>query len=136
MDKKKRKITFVLGSMGQGGAEKVISVLSRDYAEKGWETDIIVLLSNRVEYDLHPSTNVVDFSGSGQSRIRRLPYWFGSLRNYVKTNKPDVMLSFAARINIIVHIACRKFVSHLFVSERNDPRHDGRSKAVDFMTKL
>lgn len=133
--KQNRKIAFVLGSMGQGGAEKVISVLSRDYAEKGWDTDIIVLLDNRVEYDLHPSTRIIDFSGSKQSRIKRLPYWILSLRNYAKTNKPDVLLSFAARINIIVHIACRKIVPRLFVSERNDPCHDGRSGIVDRMTK-
>lgn len=130
-----KKITFVLGSMGQGGAEKVISVLSRDYAEKGWNTDIIVLLDNSVEYDIHPSTRIVDFSGSGQSRLKRLPYWLSSLRSYAKTNKPDVLLSFAARINLIVYMACRKFVPRLFVSERNDPRHDGRSIIVDRMTK-
>ena len=32
---KKKRIAFFLGSMGRGGAEKVISVLSREYAEKG-----------------------------------------------------------------------------------------------------
>lgn len=132
---KGRKIAFVLGSMGQGGAEKVISVLSRDYAEKGWETDIIVLLSKRVEYELHPNTRIIDFSGSGQSRIKRLPYWLRSLHNYARANKPDVILSFAARINIIVHIVCRKLVPRLFVSERNDPRYDGRSSIIDCMTK-
>lgn len=135
MDKQKR-ITFVLGSMGQGGAERVISVLSKDYAEKGWKTDIIVLLSNRVAYDLHPSTRLIDFSGSGQSRIKRLPYWLGSIRKYIKTNKPDVVLSFAARINIIVQIAGQGCISRLFVSERNDPRYDGRSKIVNWATKI
>ena len=133
---KQKKITFVLGSMGQGGAEKVISVLSKDYAEKGWETDIIVLLSNRVDYDLHPSTRLIDFSGEGQSRIKRLPYWLSSIRKYLKTNKPDVVLSFAARINVIVQLAGQGCISHLFVSERNDPRYDGRSKIVNWATKI
>lgn len=135
MDKQK-KITFVLGSMGQGGAEKVISVLSNDYAEKGWKTDIIVLLNNRVEYDLHPNTRIVDFSGEGQSRIKRLPYWLSSIRKYLKSNKPDVVLSFVARINVIVQFAGRGLIAHLYVSERNDPRYDGRSKIVDWATKL
>lgn len=135
MDKHK-KIAFVLGSMGQGGAEKVISVLSKDYAEKGWDTDIIVLLSNSVAYELHPNTRLVDFSGNGQSRIKRLPYWLHNLREYIKKNKPDVVLSFAARINIIVQIAGIGYTSRLFVSERNDPKNDGRSKIVDWVTKI
>ena len=131
-----KKITFVLGSMGQGGAEKVISVLSKDYAEKGWETDIVVLLNNRIAYDLHPNTRLIDFSGEGQSRIRRLPYWLRSIRKYLKTNKPDIVLSFAARINVIVLLAGQGCFSRLFVSERNDPRYDGRSKIVDWATKI
>ncbi|MEG0034730.1 glycosyltransferase [Anaerorhabdus sp.] len=131
-----KRIAFILGSMGQGGAEKVISVLSRDYAGLGWDTDIIVLLDNRVSYDLHPNTRIIDFSGNTPSRIKRLPIWVKKLNSYVKTNRPDILLSFTARINIITFFACRKDVKKLYVSERNDPRYDGRSKLVDIFTKI
>ena len=30
-----KKITFILGSMGKGGAERVISILANEYADKG-----------------------------------------------------------------------------------------------------
>lgn len=80
-----KKITFILGSMSRGGAERVISILSRNYAEQGYATDIIVLLSARTEYDLDPTTRIIDFSGNSEiSRIRRLPYWLKSIRAYVK----------------------------------------------------
>ena len=131
-----RKIAFVLGSMGRGGAERVISILSRSYAERGYKTDIIVLLSNEVGYELHPTTNVIDFSGNTTSRIKRLPFWVKSIRAYVKEQKPDVVVSFAARINLIVFNAIRGLNTKLIVSERNDPRYDGRSKVADAMTKL
>lgn len=130
-----KKITFILGSMGRGGAERVISILSRSYAERGYETDIIVLLSGEVGYELHETTRVIDFSGKGKSRIKRLPYWLKSIRNYYKENKPDVIVSFAARINVIVKMALTGMKPNLIVSERNDPRYDGRSRFVDFMTK-
>lgn len=132
----RKRIAFVLGSMGQGGAEKVISVLSQEYAKAGWKTDIIVLLENKVEYELHESTRLIDFSGITSSRIKRLPYWLKNLSNYAKRNQPDVMLSFAARINIISQVACKKYTKKFVVSERNDPRYDGRSVAVDMLTKV
>lgn len=130
-----KRIAFILGSMGRGGAERVISILSRSYAERGYQTDIIVLLSGEVGYKLHETTRVLDFSGKRQSRMKRLPYWFKSIRGYYKEYKPDVVVSFAARINVIVKMALIGLKANLIVSERNDPRHDGRSRFVDMMTK-
>lgn len=129
-----KKITFILGSMGRGGAERVISILSDYYAKKGYQTDIIVLLKNEVGYKLDESTRVIDFSGGITSRLKRLPFWIKSIKKYVKENKPDVIVSFAARINVIVLHACKKLKTKIIVSERNDPRLDGRSKLVEFMT--
>ncbi len=131
-----KKIAFILGSMGSGGAEKVVSVLANNYADSGWNVDIIVLLSNKIEYELHSNINLIDFSGYTQSRIKRLPYWLKNLHRYTKMNKPDVVLSFVARINIISYLACRRNVRKLYVSERNDPKCDGRSRLVDILTKL
>lgn len=131
-----KKIVFILGSMNRGGAERVISILSRDYAEKGWKVDIILLLYYKISYDLDKNVNVLDFTGSKPSRIDRIPFWIKSIRKYVKKEKPDVILSFAARINVISQISTIGIAKRLFVSERNDPRCDGRSFVVDKMTKL
>ena len=130
-----KKITFFIGSMNRGGAERVISILSRSYAERGYETDIIMLLSDEVGYSLHPNTRILNFSGSTSSRIKRLPYWVKKIRNYVKEVKPDVIVSFVARINVIVYLATLGMKKRLIVSERNDPRYDGRSFITDIATK-
>ena len=90
-----KKIVFILGSMNRGGAERVISILSRDYAEKGWQVDIILLLYYKISYDLNENVNVIDFTGNKSSRIGRIPFWIKSIREYVKKSKPDVILSFA-----------------------------------------
>lgn len=132
-----KKIVMILGSMHRGGAERVISILSQDYAEKGWSVDVILLLFNNVEYILHPKVNVIDMAyDERKSRIARVPKWLYGIRKYIKDSKPDVVLSFAARINILVKIACIGMKQRLFVSERNDPRCDGRSKLVDLLTKV
>lgn len=131
-----KKIAFILGSMGRGGAERVISILSREYAKRGYQTDIIVLLSNELGYELHSTTQLIDFSGNTKSRWKRFPYWLKSIRSYVKINKPDVVVSFAARINVLVMTACFGLKKKIILSERNDPKCDGRSKLVDILTKI
>ena len=48
------KIAFFIGSMARGGAERVLSILANHYIERGWEIEIVMLLKNKVEYDLEP----------------------------------------------------------------------------------
>lgn len=51
------KITFFIGHMGYGGAERVISLLANDYCRRGWDTDIVMLLSNDLAQKLSPGSD-------------------------------------------------------------------------------
>lgn len=121
--------------MGNGGAERVVSIIANDYAQQGWHVDILMLLSNECTYKIESSVNLIDLSGKKSSRIERLPFWLKSIRNYALVKKPDVVVSFVARINIITQVALRHLDIPIIVSERNDPYKDGRGTLVDFMTK-
>ncbi|MDC7230364.1 MAG: glycosyltransferase [Sphaerochaetaceae bacterium] len=131
-----KKIAFFLGSLARGGAERVISNLSQDYARNGWITEICLLLSYKIQYPLDESTDVIDFSGSTTSRTLRIPYWLKAIRQFVKVEKPDYIIAFTARINLLVILACIGLDARIIISERNDPRFDGRGRLVDFLTKL
>ncbi len=129
-----RKISFVLGSMRRGGAERVISILANHYTKKGWNVDILLLLSGDCEYELDPNIQLYSFSDEQKSRLGMLPNWLKKIRGYVKANRPDIILSFAARINIIMYFATLGMKTKKYVSERNDPQNDGRSWVVRFIT--
>lgn len=129
-----KKLVVVLGSMGRGGAERVVSIISNFYANKGWKVYLVLLLANKVDYELNENVEVIDLSGKTTSRIKRIPNWFFGVRRVVKEINPDTVLSFAARINIIVQIALKGLKKKIVVSERNDPYSDGRSKMIDFFT--
>ena len=63
------KITFFIGHMGYGGAERVISLLANDYCRRGWDTQIVMLLSNdlaqKLELDYTSQWRFVDFYVDG-----------------------------------------------------------------------
>ena len=49
---KKKKILFHINSLGKGGAERVVSVLSRYFAQDGYEVVIVTLWRAGEEYAL------------------------------------------------------------------------------------
>lgn len=132
----KKRIVFLIGSMRRGGAERVISILANSYADIGWEVDILTLLDHSNHYDLNKNINFKPICREGKSRIRQLPYWIKSIRKYVRENKPDRVVSFIARINVITIFSCIGLRQQILVSERNDPASDGRSAFVRFATHL
>ena len=121
--------------MKRGGAQRVISVLANHYVAKGWAVDIVLLLSSECEYKIHPDIRIVPISGGYDRRLfKALPWVFG-LRRYFREQRPNVVLSLFATINLMAWVASVGFGHHLVVSERNDPRKDGRNLIVRIMTE-
>lgn len=124
------KISFFIGSMQRGGAERVISILANDYCCRGWDVDIVLLLNNKVEYELNDRIRIVDLSGPGSGYIKNAAYWLTNIRCYLKKQKPDKVVSFVARINALVLTAALGLRLHIVISERNDPNQDGRGAVM------
>lgn len=131
-----KRIAFLIGSMGKGGAERVISVIANDFANKGWKVDILLLLDDNCAYNLHKNINLIPICDTQKSRIKQLPYWLKRIRTYAREKSPHTIVSFVARINIITLLACIGMKKNIIVSERNDPSADGRSSFVKVATYL
>lgn len=123
------RITFFIGGMFRGGAERVISILANHYAEIGWNVDIVVLLYSGVEYELDKRIRVIEMIQKG-SYFKGIPKWIKQIRYYVKTEKPNRIVSFVGRINVLVRLSLLGSRIPIITSERNDPRHDGRGKLM------
>ena len=120
------KISFFIGGMRRGGAERVISILANDYCQRGWDVDIVLLLQNAVEYDLDSRIRIVDITKKAGGYLKNAPRWLGGIRKYLKERKPDRVVSFVGRINALVLTASVGMKLPIIISERNDPKHDGR----------
>ncbi len=121
-----KTITFLIGSMRRGGAERVISILANHYAGKGWKVDILTFLDDSNEYILDGRIRFLPVCGEGKSQIKRIPYWIKTVRRYVKTQNPDRLVSFVTRINLITLFACLGLNKYIVVSERSGPAAPGR----------
>lgn len=126
---------FFIGSMGWGGAEKVISILANFYATNGWDVTIITVLSSKIVYELDNRIKIISIARERKSRVSNLFYWIRGIKKLLKSSKPDCIVSFVCRINILVLVA--KMLSghkcRMVISERNDPRFDGRGKIACFL---
>lgn len=127
------KITFFIGEMGVGGAETVLAQIANHYAEKGWDVEIVMLLGSRVareHFHLDEGIKIVNLSNPGKSYFSSSLKWLRDIRKHLRTAKPDVVVSFVGRINAVVLTAALFNKIPIVVSERNDPRNDGRGKAM------
>lgn len=124
------KIVFFIGSLQRGGAERVTSILANHYVALGHDVEICLLLNNIIGYNLDKSIKINDFSLNKGSYLTKAPKWSRKIRKYIKESKPDRVISFVGRINVLVLFACRHLNVPVIVSERNDPKCDGRSKSM------
>ncbi|NLV83960.1 MAG: glycosyltransferase family 4 protein, partial [Spirochaetales bacterium] len=120
------KVLFVTGSMGRGGAERVISIISNEFAEVGWDVSIMQLLYSNCDYPLNPNIHLIDVSRAGRNQTLDTPRLIRSVRKEIRNSKPDVVISFMMTMNIVTAFACKGTGVRFIPSERNDPSQ-GRS---------
>lgn len=124
----KAKLLFHINSMGKGGAERVVSVLSECFAADGYEVTIVTLWRAGEEYDLSESIKRINlgdrWQGKEPGRVRLTASRFLDLRRVVKREKPDLVISFCNKANFRCSYSMMGMNIPLLVSVRNDPRMD------------
>lgn len=122
------RCTLIIHSLSSGGAERVISRMGNYWAKKGWEITLLTFddgseppfyqLEERI--DRRPlglaaySTNPIAGMKNNIASIQ-------GLRKAIIESKPDVVISFMERTNVIALLAIRGLKIPILVSERNDP---------------
>ena len=130
---KNREIIFISGKLDKGGGERVISILANSFSCDN-KVKIITLLSGQQEYEINSSIQIVNLSKKDKFRFLKIPYWVIALvREFKKSKKSEaVVISFIARVNTVALVANLITGLPVIVSERNDPKRDGRG----FLTRM
>ncbi len=120
--KKREKIVFVIPNMAGGGTERVISLLTKEYANKGMEVDVLTFAGDVCAYQLDDRVKLVCISaqshGNPLVQVKRLI----EMRKYFNQNKGCLIYSFSVSGTIFSALATIGLSCPIFVSERNDPR--------------
>ena len=108
---------FFIGSLSWGGAEKIITVLANSYLDKDYDVTIVTLLSNKNVFDIDKRIKLVSLSRENKSNIKNVRYWIKGIKQVVELEKPDVVVSFVCRINLLVIKGLKKSKhNNLFIS--------------------
>src|SRR5690606_10855906 len=124
--KETMKILFCVSSMHGGGAERVAATLSSAWAQRGDQVTLLATYSGRGEcvYPLHPDVKVrwlADEPGMKAGRLARTLRKPRVLRNVLKQEAPDIIVSFLTNVNVSVLLVSRGLKIPVIVSERTNP---------------
>lgn len=111
------KITFLLASLGSGGAERVVSLLANKMVERGHQVEIICLKFNDVYYQTDPRVKVTLAMQQTKNRLTEV-FW---LRKYLKQQKPDVVIPFTEGVYCFTILSLLGTGIPIIASERLDP---------------
>lgn len=137
-----RHFLLVCSSLGAGGAERVISTLANAWAAEGIEVTLTTF--GTLEDDFYPLDHRVERVGLDLLRASRTrtevltANWkrVRALRSMIQSRKPQVVISFMDKTNVLVLLATRGLGVPVVVSERIDPRHYPIAKGWDFLRRI
>src|SRR5262245_60666282 len=107
------RLTAVIGTLGAGGAERMMAILTRAWAERGWQVELVLTLAKpgepqffeadprvKVQYlDLYrPSRGLRQASRANIRRVR-------ALRRAIRRSRPDAVLAFTVETNVLTILA-------------------------------
>jgi glycosyltransferase involved in cell wall biosynthesis len=104
----KTRIGVLIGSLGGGGAERMAMRLVDHLPERGYETCLLVLDRNQDYPDRSANTKQIPVHLSGAdvmwptiAKAAMVPWQWIQLNQCLKTVKPDLLISFMERANIV-----------------------------------
>ena len=114
-----KKITFFIGSMEEGGAERVLSNLTAYLADKGHPVQLLTYHDREPFYPIDPRVETVSVCReTGSTGILKNLRW---MRRFFSKNSA-VVVSFLAVFNMMAILAAMGTRVPVLVADRNDPR--------------
>ena len=122
------RIAFVLQGLGAGGSEHIVSQLCNHFAALGWTVSLLAFEHHEAApyYAHHPAVRILPLGLKPQRRgpvaaISAMLTRQRLLRQAITLTKPDLVVSFLTRTNILSVVAARGMGIPVIVSERNNP---------------
>lgn len=128
------KLIVCMATLSSGGAERVLSVLSKPLVDKFNSVTYVMWVEASIFYQIDKRVRLVSIQkeiGTG-GELKRM-YWF---RQFVECEKPDLILSFLEPINLRVLMCTMGLGIKTIVAERNDPHGVNKFWMMDQIEKF
>lgn len=113
------RLLISCGSLTSGGAERVLSILSKPFADHFSSITYLMWTDAPVFYSIDERVELISLEKEAKSKNKITKcLWF---RKYVKNTKPDLILSFLTPFNMLALSALIGIKQKIAVAERNDP---------------
>ena len=123
-----KEVTFTIGYLGIGGAERVISVLANNFVKRGIKVNIIATNEPDIVYELDKRINYYYIECNNKIKPIRMLERIWKLRKIIKNIDGEKIVSFLHKPIIFTIIATRFTDKKLYFSERNNPYMEPTSK--------
>lgn len=121
-----KKIVFHLNCLAMGGAERVVTNLSAQFAEEGYEVIVATEWEEEEEYCLDKKVRRVSVGltkeEENRNRIVKMILRFLRLRNFTKRERPDVLIAFAKKANYRALLATLGMNQKVVACVRTNPK--------------
>lgn len=130
-------ISFIIGNLSSGGAERVVSELANVLQALGNDVEIIIFRrASTEEYHLNPSIRKVYLAKTDESRLKRIALLIPRLYKKMNSSKRDVYVSFCIQENIVSSLCNLLLKQRLVISERNAPGNEKIGLITTILRKL
>ena len=127
------KIQFLISSLSGGGAEKVLSILAKSFAQDENDVSILTLDKRPQFYQIDGRVSVIHANHTKLGKIRENWQDFLTIRKYVRDNGKGVTISFLSRCNMLTLLAAFGTKRKVIVCDRNNPLKE-HSKLVFWLS--
>lgn len=135
-----KRIVLFIGSLQKGGSERVMVNLAEYFHQKQYEVFLVTQYKREPEYfissTIHRVYSEPDESKLQGGRIHNFNVRFSTLRNIWKTYKPDVILSFIGKNNLMAIVTSCFLPTKVVVSVRGEPTMEYEGKVMQFLAKI
>ncbi len=120
---RKKRILFVTLSLGGGGAERVVSILSSELARRGQDVRLLLFERSPKEYTLNEEVEVYEFGWpQGWCKLHRIYKRIRRMREMIREIAPDIIIPFLALPTVYTYLASLGLRELTFISTvRNNP---------------
>ena len=135
-----KSIAFYIGGLCIGGAERVICNLAEYFYSEGYRVTMVTKVRDEKEYELNPGIRriIADITPEEEtgSRIHNLLARINKLRRIWKEVKPDVIVSFIRKNNLMAIASAAPLGIPVVVSVRSAPERELKGfgfKTISFL---